>query len=148
MVWRHSTQARVPSLLIVEHQPIADVLLGLSDTVVGLEVNLLVFQAAPVALNKNIIHPTALAVHADFDAVILQRAREIFTGKLTALITVEYIRYAVVCQRFFRRPRSGVHFSPQLLSFFVFLSGCGLAIVSHWSVTKVNVYLNDFVFLC
>ena len=97
----------MPPLLIVEHQPIADTLLGLSDTVVGLEIYLLVFQAAPEALNKNIIHPASLTVHTDFDAVVFQHVREIFTGKLTALVAVEYLRWAVVCQRFFQRLNTG-----------------------------------------
>jgi H+/Cl- antiporter ClcA len=63
----------------------------------------LLFQAAPEALNNNIIHPSALAVHADVDAVIFQYIGEIFTGKLAALVAVEYLRCAIVCQRFFQR---------------------------------------------
>jgi hypothetical protein len=93
----------VPPLLIIEHQPIVDTLLGLSDTIVGLEINLFVFQSSPEALNKDIIQPSALAVHADFDAVIFQYIGKIFTGKLSALVAIEYISCAVVCQRFFQR---------------------------------------------
>jgi len=66
----------------------------------------------PVVLevNKNIINPASLTVHADFYAVVLQHVREVFTGKLTALVAVEYLRCAVVCQRFFQRlnTRSGI----------------------------------------
>ena len=82
----------MPPLLIIEHQLIVDTLLGLGDTIVGLKINLFVFQAAPKALNKNIIHPSALAVHTDFDAVIFQYIGEMSTGKLTALVAVEYLR--------------------------------------------------------
>jgi hypothetical protein len=52
----------VPPFLIVKHQPILDTLLGLSDSVVGLEISFLVFQAAPTALNIKGIHPASLAV--------------------------------------------------------------------------------------
>jgi len=72
-----------------------DTLPDLSDTVVSLEINLLVFQAAPEALNKNIIHPASLTVHADFDTAVLQHVRKIFAGKLTALVAVEYLRCAI-----------------------------------------------------
>jgi hypothetical protein len=44
----------------------ADTLTGLSGTLVGLEINLFVFQAAPEALNKNIIHPAYLTVIPPF----------------------------------------------------------------------------------
>jgi hypothetical protein len=69
LVGRHPAQVGVPSLFVIGRQPISDTLLGLSNAVVGRPVNLLVFQAAPEALNKYIIYPASLIVHADFDAL-------------------------------------------------------------------------------
>ena len=44
------------------------------------------------------MHPSALAVHADFGTVIFQYIGEIFTVKLTIIVVIEYLRCAVVCQ--------------------------------------------------
>ncbi|MDG1306960.1 MAG: hypothetical protein P8P22_02320 [Porticoccaceae bacterium] len=89
----------MPSLLIVEHQPINDTVFGLSDTVVGVEIKLLAFQAAPEALNKIIIHVPSLTLHADFDPFVFLHSGKIFTSKLTTLVAVEYLRLALGCQR-------------------------------------------------
>jgi hypothetical protein len=85
----HSTQTSVPSVLIVELHPIANALLCLIDTVVGFKIDLLIFLTAPETLDKYIVHPATLAVHADLDILVLEHTGEALTGKLTALIAVE-----------------------------------------------------------
>ncbi len=92
LIGRHSTQTGVPSVLFVEAHPIANALLCLVDTVVGFQIDLLIFQAAPEALNKYIVYLAALAFHADFNAMRLEHISEVLTGELTALITVENLR--------------------------------------------------------
>ena len=50
----HSTQTGVPSVLVVEVHPTANALLCLVDTVVGFQIDLLIFQTAPETLDKDI----------------------------------------------------------------------------------------------
>ena len=95
----HSTQTGVPSVLVVEVHPIANALLCLVDTVVGFQIDLLIFQTAPETLDKYIVHPAALAVHADLNIMLLEHIGEALTGKLTALIAVEDLWWPVGRQR-------------------------------------------------
>ena len=92
----------MPPVLIVEHQPVADALFGLGRTIIGFEIDLLMFQSAPEALDKHIVHPASLAIHADLDVMVFEYIREILAGKLTTLVTVKDIRCAVGCQGFFQ----------------------------------------------
>src|SRR6516164_2133543 len=82
-------EALVLALLIVEIEPGANTGLGLGHTRIGVEVDLLVFEASPQPLDEDLVHAPALTVHADCDAVILQRAGEIVAGELTALVGIE-----------------------------------------------------------
>ena len=87
----------MPSFLIVEHQPVADALFGLGQAIIVFEIDLLMFQAAPEALDKHIVHPASLAIHVDFAVMVFEYIREILAGKLTTLVTVKDIRCAVGC---------------------------------------------------
>ena len=40
----------------------------LGDSIVGFEIDLLIFQTAPEALDKYIVHPASLAIHADAES--------------------------------------------------------------------------------
>ena len=80
---------------IDKRQPVVDTLPGLGDTVVGFELNLPVFQPEPEALNKNIILPSSLSVHTEFDAIVLKHIRDIFTGKHRTLVAIEHLRCAI-----------------------------------------------------
>ena len=93
----------MPSVLVVEVHPIANALLCLVDTVVGFEIDFLIFQTAPETLDKDIVHPTTLAVHADLNVMVLEHIGEALTGKLTALITGEDLRRPVDRQRLLQR---------------------------------------------
>ena len=64
------------SAAVVEVQVAADRSAGLADAAVGLEMNLLVFDAAPQPLDEDIVPPSAFAVHADRNAVVGERAGE------------------------------------------------------------------------
>src|SRR3979409_2240316 len=74
--------------------------LGLGDTGISVEMDLLVFKAAPQPLDENVVHVATLAVHADGDPVALQGAGEIVTGELAALVGIENLRPAVPRERF------------------------------------------------
>ena len=60
--------------------------------VVFMDVNLVVLQAAPEALNHNVIGCAALAVHADPNFVLLQQIDILRTGKMTTLVAVDNLR--------------------------------------------------------
>ena len=51
--------------------------------VVGMQVNFLVFDAAPEPLDEDVVAPRALAVHADLDVGVLQRFDEVDRRELT-----------------------------------------------------------------
>ena len=58
------------SAAVVEVEVAADRGAGLADAVVGAQIDLLVFDAAPQPLDEDVVAPSAFAVHADGDAVI------------------------------------------------------------------------------
>ena len=64
----------------------------------GLQVNALLFHTSPEALDKNIIPIATLAIHADPHAMFAQHTCKGLTGELTALISVEDVRFAIACQ--------------------------------------------------
>lgn len=61
----------------------------LSRTVVVVDIDLIVLQAAPEAFNNNVVLGTALAVHADSNPILLQQIDILWTCKMAALITVD-----------------------------------------------------------
>src|SRR5262249_54311901 len=93
-------QALVLALLVIKTEPGADAGLGLGDTGIGVEVDLLVFQAAPQPLDEDFALVAALAIHADGDRMALQGVGEIVAGELAALVGIEDLRPAVLGERF------------------------------------------------
>jgi hypothetical protein len=81
-------------LIIVKGQIVANRGTSRGDSVVGPQIHLLVFDAAPEALDKHIVAPSPIAIHADGDAILAQDAGEVVTGELAALIGVEDLRSA------------------------------------------------------
>ena len=74
------------ALDVVKLQPGADTGLGFGHGGIGMEVDLLVFGAAPQSLDKDVVRASALAVHADRDPTMLEHAGEFAAGELAALI--------------------------------------------------------------
>src|ERR1700678_4103541 len=89
LVGCHSVKARMGPQAIVEIQISAEGSLRDADAVVGMQINLLVFDRFPNALDENIVAPGALAVHADRDLAGDQNAREGFARELAALVGIE-----------------------------------------------------------
>src|SRR5206468_5483138 len=83
---------------IVEVEVSADRGAGVGHAVVGPQVDLLVFDAAPQPLDEHVVPPSPFTVHADSDAVAGERAGEGRAGELRALIRVEDFRPAVTRQ--------------------------------------------------
>src|SRR5213076_3296220 len=88
---------------VVEVEVTADRSARLGHAVVGPQIHLLVFDAAPQPLDEDVVAPSALAVHADGDGVLDQHASEGRAGELAALIRVEDVRLAVMCQSILQR---------------------------------------------
>src|SRR5882762_5788213 len=91
------------ALLVVENQPSPDAGLSRSDVAIGMQVNLLVFEAAPQPLDEDVVHAAPLAIHANRDLVPPQHAGEVVAGKLAALVGVEDLRPTKASERFLER---------------------------------------------
>src|SRR5271156_2589295 len=59
---------------IIEVEVAADRSPRLADAVVGSQIDLLVLDAAPQAFDEHVVAPSALAVHADSNPVVGERA--------------------------------------------------------------------------
>ena len=73
---------------VVEAPPSTDPGLRLGDAGISVEVDLLVFQAAPQPLDEDIVHAPALAVHAEGDRMALEGAGEVVAGELAPLVGI------------------------------------------------------------
>ena len=71
--------------------------------VVGVQVDLLVFHAAPQPFDEHVVPPGALAIHADRDVILDEHAGEGRARKLAALIGVEDLRPSVPGQSVLQR---------------------------------------------
>ena len=60
-----------------------------------MQIDGLVFQASPKALDKNVVHVATSAIHGDTDVVVLQQAGQILAGELTSLVRIENLRLGV-----------------------------------------------------
>src|SRR6185437_964102 len=72
--------------LIVESHIVCHPLVGVVDSLVGVEIDLLVFQAPPQPFYEDIVEPASRPVHLNLDAVRFQQAREFQTGELTPFL--------------------------------------------------------------
>src|SRR5262249_14485098 len=100
---RAIAEALVLALVVVEAQPSANPGLGLGHGRVGMEVDLLVFEATPQSFDKDVVHAAAPAVHADRDFLPLQDVGEVVAGELTALVGIEDLGPAVAGKGFLER---------------------------------------------
>src|SRR2546423_4691078 len=82
-------EALVLALLVVEAEPSPDAGLGFGHSRIGIEVDLLIFEAAPQPLDEDVVHTPALAVHADHDPVPFQGTGEVVASELAALVGIE-----------------------------------------------------------
>jgi len=68
--------------LVVEAKPSTDSGLSLGDAGISMQVDLLVFQAAPQPLDEDVVHAAAFAIHADRDPTALEHAGKVAAGEL------------------------------------------------------------------
>ena len=67
---------------VVKVQISADASASLGPGLVGVELDLLVFDRPPEPLDEDIVTPRTLAVHRDFNLGLLLRCREVDGGEL------------------------------------------------------------------
>lgn len=88
---------------IVKVQITTDPRAGLGHGLVGVEVDLFVFDRPPKPFDEDIVPPRALAVHRDRNLSFLQHRREVDGCELRSLVGVEYVRLSIASQRFLDR---------------------------------------------
>ena len=84
---------------IIERHVACDPILRLPDGLVRMQIDLLVFDASPESFHEHVVAPTAFAVHADLNAVVLEQPREGLACELAALVGVEDLRATMLRDR-------------------------------------------------
>ncbi len=84
--------------LVVERQVARQALVRGADSLIGVQIDFLVFDALPESFHEHVVPPTPFPVHADLDAVMRQEPRELLAGKLASLVGIEDLRCARVGQ--------------------------------------------------
>src|ERR1700712_3048815 len=93
-------KARMGPAPVIESEVSAERGARRADSVVGPQVDLLVFDRPPQALDEDVVAPRASAVHADGNPHLPQHAGEGVARKLRTLVGVEDLRLAVPGERF------------------------------------------------
>ncbi len=75
-------QRLVQSITVVKLKILTEPVLGLTYLLVIVQINLLVFHAAPKTFKEYVIDPTASAVHADLYVLFLETLVKIIACKL------------------------------------------------------------------
>jgi len=94
---------RMPTLFVVETNPVAQAVVKLGAAVKRMQVEVVMFDRPPESLDEDVILASAAAVHADVDTVVFENLGERGTGKLRALIGVEDLRPSIAVQGFLER---------------------------------------------
>src|ERR1700712_4266164 len=76
LIWCGVVKARMRSAAAVEIEISANRAARLADALVGVQVHLLVFDAAPQPFDEHVVAPGAPAIHADGDGVTGEHAGE------------------------------------------------------------------------
>ena len=92
LVWRARAKARMRAPAVVEIQITAEASAGFSNAGISVQIDFLILHRAPEPLDKHIVTPSSLAVHADRDLVLQQQPSEVTAGKLTSLEALLYVK--------------------------------------------------------
>ena len=87
-----SVQCAVTAPGVVETEVAGQSCPKLGGRFVGPQVHVLVLDAAPQTFDEHVVHPSALAIHADRNGVVLEHVGERFTGELGPLVGIEDLR--------------------------------------------------------
>ncbi len=99
LVRRLASKRLMWTRLVVEHQIAFQPLVRCADGIIRVQIHLLIFNALPESLHEHVIPPAAFAVHADVNAVVFQKSRELLAGELAPLIRVEDLGAAILRDR-------------------------------------------------
>lgn len=77
---------------IVNGQISANADVGFGHGLVGVEVDLLVFDRTPKAFHEDIVPPGALAIHRDGDSGFLLHCRKVHRGELRSLDALLFVK--------------------------------------------------------
>jgi len=86
-------ESRVRPFLVVAPEEVFEAPYGLPDARVVFEIDLLVLDGPPKSLDEDIVEDPAFAVHADGDAMGLQKVGKLLARELRSLVSVEDLRY-------------------------------------------------------
>ncbi len=86
---RTAVQTRMRPITVVAFEPISKYGAGLAATFQLVQIHALILHRPPKSFDKNIIHPSPLAVHGDAHTSVLECLREIQARKLAALVGVK-----------------------------------------------------------
>lgn len=67
----------------------------LPTVIVGIEIDIVLFEGSPEALYPGIVTATAATVHADLDLMGLERFNPFFARVLAALVGVDNLGYSI-----------------------------------------------------
>ena len=83
------------SLGVVEVDPLTDHPFG--DKAVGqfVQVDGFIFERAPQAFDKNVVHASAPPIHGDRGLRVLENTGKVIAGELASLVGIEDVRLAV-----------------------------------------------------
>ena len=87
---------------VVEGDPVTDDPFGFKAVGQLVQVDCLVFERAPQAFDKDIVHAPTPPIHGDRNLRPLENAGEVEAGKLTTLVGVENLRFAYLDNTSFR----------------------------------------------
>ncbi len=98
-IGRASVKRAMRPELIIEGQIAAHPLVGVADSLVGVQIDLFIFETPPQPFDEDIVPPPPRPIHTDLNAVSLQESRKLLAGELAALIGVEDLRRAIPADR-------------------------------------------------
>jgi hypothetical protein len=88
---------------VVECQIVGDAAACGRHGVVGMQLNLFVFDATPQTLDEDVVAPGPFSVHDDLEARVPQRLDKVDGCELAALVRVHDLRLAETADRLFQR---------------------------------------------
>ena len=98
-----SVKRRMPTLFVVEANPVVQAVVEFGAAVKCMQVEVVMFDRPPEPLDEDVVLTSAAAVHANRDVVVFEKLGKGRAGKLGALIGVEDLRPPVAPEGFLER---------------------------------------------
>ena len=95
-----SIKRSVFSSVVIPLKELCETSPALGNRRIPFDVDIIMFDSSPEALDEDVVQGASLAVHADRDAVGFKDACEFRAGELASLVRIEYFRIAILLQGF------------------------------------------------